>query len=344
MTLPPGAGLGAAKARALKLAQPLSSHLELTYQCNWRCVFCYNPRRHDERRLDGAEWETVLDDLRALGGLFVTLTGGEPTTHPDFLRVLAAARRRAFAVTLFTNGSLLTRELVSELSRLGPLSVELSLHGATPDVHDAATGKPGSLDALLAGIELLRGAGLGILLKTPMTRLNEDDVERMADLADGLGIPYRIDPNLTPRDDGDRSPLGYAASTEGVDRLMRLLARRGRVPQTERQDGGANCGLGRMTVAVDPEGNVYPCLQWRSTSLGNVRQTRLRDLWAGSAAREEASEVARRANEELLARGGPVSRFPFCPALAQEADGGPLTLSRRHVEAAEAADRYRGVA
>ncbi len=344
MSLPAGAGLGAAKARALRLSQPLSAHLELTYQCNWRCVFCYNPRRHDERRLSGAEWEDVLDDLRALGGLFVTLTGGEPTTHPELLQVLAAARRRAFAVTLFTNGSLLTKELVAELARVGPLNVELSLHGATPAVHDAATGKPGSLDALLAGIELLKAAGLGILLKTPLTRMNENEVERMADLADGLDIPYRVDPKLTPKDDGDRSPLAYAASPEGVDRLMRLLARRGRVPHTERAEGGANCGLGRMTLAVDPEGNVYPCLQWRSTSLGNVRETRLRDLWAGSAARQEAAEIASRANEELLAIGGPVSRFPFCPALALEADGGPLAVSRRHVEAAEAADRHRGAA
>jgi sulfatase maturation enzyme AslB (radical SAM superfamily) len=72
--------------RALRQAQPLSALLELTYACNWRCVFCYNPRHHDRRRLDGDEWRAVIDDLRELGTLNVTLTGGEPLTHPQAFR------------------------------------------------------------------------------------------------------------------------------------------------------------------------------------------------------------------------------------------------------------------
>ena len=35
------------KRRAVQLAQPLTAYLELTYRCNWRCVFCYNPRHGD---------------------------------------------------------------------------------------------------------------------------------------------------------------------------------------------------------------------------------------------------------------------------------------------------------
>ena len=75
--------------RALRRAQPLSALLELTYACNWRCVFCYNPRHHDKRRLDGDEWRVVIDDLRELGTLNVTLTGGEPLTHPQAFEVMA---------------------------------------------------------------------------------------------------------------------------------------------------------------------------------------------------------------------------------------------------------------
>jgi len=41
------------KLRALQLAQPLTVQLELTYACNWRCVFCYNPRHFDRARLSG---------------------------------------------------------------------------------------------------------------------------------------------------------------------------------------------------------------------------------------------------------------------------------------------------
>ena len=64
--LPSAAGLRNVKARAMKAAQPLTVHLELTYKCNWRCVFCYNPRHSDIKPLDLAGWMDVLDGLREL--------------------------------------------------------------------------------------------------------------------------------------------------------------------------------------------------------------------------------------------------------------------------------------
>ena len=67
-----GDGWFQGKQLALARAQPLGAYLELTYRCNWRCVFCYNPRHFDRRGLDLGEWSEVLDDLRELGTLSVT--------------------------------------------------------------------------------------------------------------------------------------------------------------------------------------------------------------------------------------------------------------------------------
>lgn len=78
------------------------------------------------------------------------------------------------------------------------------------------------------------------------------------------------------------------------------------------------------TLAIDPEGNVFPCLQWRHGSLGNVRETPLRLLWGDSPERRAAAETGRAANDAMLARGGTLSRFPFCPALVAQLTGDPL--------------------
>jgi MoaA/NifB/PqqE/SkfB family radical SAM enzyme len=340
--VPVASGLVALKQAALRLAQPLSVHLELTYSCNWRCVFCYNPRHFDRARMGLDEWTRVLDDLRELGTLTVTLTGGEPLSHPEFLAIARAARHRGFALRVFTNGSLVDEPMADGIAALHPLSVEMSLHGASPDVHERATGRPGSFAAMFSGFERLRRRGAPLLLKTPLTNLNEHEMDGMVALAQGLGVPLRIDPMLTPRDDGDRGPLAFSASPSAVQRLMARLAAIGRVPSARRVEGGTNCGLGRVTLAVDPEGNVYPCVQWRHTSLGNVRTTRLRELWRSSPERREAAAVATRANEVLLEMGGPVSRFPFCPALAMQRTGEatrPDAVVLEHAEAAEEARR-----
>ncbi len=128
------------KQIAFERAQPLSASLELTYRCNWRCVFCYNPRHHDLRGLSTARWLSLLDELRALGTLYVALTGGEPLSHPEFLTIARGVRERAFALRILTNGALVTEALAGEIARLLPMAVELSLHGARR--RDATTARP----------------------------------------------------------------------------------------------------------------------------------------------------------------------------------------------------------
>jgi MoaA/NifB/PqqE/SkfB family radical SAM enzyme len=329
------------KQRALGLAQPLSAHLELTYRCNWRCVFCYNPRHHDQRGLTGAEWIAVLDDLRALGTLSVALTGGEALLHPEFLAIARAARDRSLAVRIFTNGTRVDDAMADALAALDPMGVELSLHGATAETHDRTTGRPGSFAALLEALTRLRRRGLPLLVKTPVTRLNEHELDAIVELADRLEVPHKLDAALTPRDDGDLGPLAYRASPAAVERMYRLVAERGHLPCVDREPGMVNCGLGRITLAVDPEGNVYPCLQWKSSSVGNVRRTPLRELWRDSLERQEAARVALAANEAMRERGGAVSSFPFCPALAFQNTCDPLRPDPFHVEQAETVARLR---
>jgi MoaA/NifB/PqqE/SkfB family radical SAM enzyme len=329
------------KQVALERAQPLAASLELTYRCNWRCVFCYNPRHHDRRGLSGPEWMGVLDGLRQLGTLYVALTGGEPLAHPEFLAIARGARERAFALRILTNGALVTDRLADDVAALRPLAVELSLHGATAGTHDGATATPGSFDAMLRGLDRLLARKVGVVLKTPLTRLNEAEVDAMRGIAEGRGVPWRVDPVLTPRDDGDAGPLSYRASPEAVSRVFRDLAALGQLPHEERAIGGTNCGLGRTTIAVDPEGNVFPCLQWRRAPLGNVRETPLASMWAGSEERLFAASVARSANDALVAAGGALASFPFCPALALQRTGDALRSDESHQEQAEAAERIR---
>jgi MoaA/NifB/PqqE/SkfB family radical SAM enzyme len=123
--------------------------------------------------------------------------------------------------------------------------------------------------------------------------------------------------------------------------MFRDLKALGQLPQEERAAGGTNCGLGRTTIAVDPEGNVFPCLQWRRAPLGNVRETPLRAMWAGSEERLAAAAVARAANDRMVEAGPALASFPFCPALALQRTGDPLRPDASHLEQAEAAERVR---
>ncbi len=336
-------GLGDLRDAAMRLHAPLTAHLDLTYRCGWRCLFCSNPRHHDTAPLSAGEWSRVLGELRRLGVLFVTFSGGDPLDYPGFFEVAEAARARALALRIFTNGSRIDAGVADRLATLRPVGVELSLHGSTAATHDRSTRIAGSFDQLWRAVALLRARRIRTILKMVLTRLNEAELEDAVALAEAEGVQLRVDPTVAAGDGGDERPLQYQASAKGVARLLARLAAAGHLPTVrQRAEGGVNCGLGRMTLAIDPEGNVYPCALWRSDKLGNVRERRLDEMWSASPVRREAADTALTANERLRSAGGALARYPFCPAVAARGGSGdPLTPSPEFVAQALAADALR---
>jgi hypothetical protein len=52
---------------------------------------------------------------------------------------------------------------------------------------------------------------------------------------------------------------------------------------------------------------------------------RLAAMWHSSPERLEVARVAIDANSVMMAAGGPIAEFPFCPAIALQRGGDPLT-------------------
>lgn len=312
----------------------ISVLVELTYRCNLDCAFCYNDLGRQGRPLSTERWLRLFEELAELQVLNLVLSGGEPLAHPDFLRLGGEARRLGFVVRVKSNGHALRGELARRVrDEVDPFVIEVSLHGACAATHDRQTRVPGSFDRLLANLAELRALGLRVKINATLTRWNEDEVEAMDALAGSLGLPLTFDPEVTPRDDGDRGPLALAASREGVRRLFELQRRHatdGGAPLEVAQQGelvtpppggGKHCGAGSSGLTVDPFGNVYPCVQWRRPA-GNLHDSTVREIWEGSSALREVRELAVVVSERLsaspqLALGG------FCPGTAESVTGDP---------------------
>jgi sulfatase maturation enzyme AslB (radical SAM superfamily) len=88
-------------------------------------------------------------------------------------------------------------------------------------------------------------------------------------------------------------------------------------------DGGGaekHCGAGASTIAVDPYGTVYPCVQWRR-AVGNLHERSIREIWSAS------SELAAIRDENVAVHSmvrslGPEGQLMgFCPGSAAAATG-----------------------
>lgn len=310
-----------------------SALVELTYRCNLDCFFCYNDLGLSGKPMRLPDYERLFDDLASLSCLHLTLTGGEPLSHPEFFAIAAKARDLGFATRIKSNGHAIRGKSARRLKEeIDPFVVEVSLHGARPETHDRQTRVPGSFRRLMANLEEMKAIGLRFRINSTLTRWNESEVEEMFSLAERLEAPLTVDPEVTPRDDGDRTPLEIAASPDGLRRLHQERARRdsGVLRQGDSDvvsvDSAKHCGAGSSGIAVDPFGNVYPCVQWRR-AVGNLHERSVREIWAGNGKLEEI----RRLNGEVKSRVeamGTLGRFlNFCPGIAESATGSPLEVS-----------------
>lgn len=281
---------------ALKAEQrrvPLNVHFELTYRCNEQCIHCFcvvPPGQEAEakkRELTYDEITPVLDDLAEMGGLHLTLSGGEVLVRPDFFDIAAYARERGFVLRIFTNGIGLTEERVKRIAALEPLTVEVSIFSADPDVHDRITRVPGSFDRLIRSVHRLKAHGLRVSLKTVVMKPNIAGLLKLRQLGKDLDVfTHTFSCEVSPRINGDiHQPSRYQLDEEELFEYLsssawkKALQPISQGPPEEVAKQKQACAPAINGCCVDPYGTVFPCIPFR-IPMGNVREKRFRDLWS----------------------------------------------------------------
>lgn len=201
--------------------RPLRAMLEVSDRCNEVCVHCYQVQGQ-KGEMSTEQIKALMDELAEMGILLLTISGGEATLRHDFIELLEHARKRSFAVRLYTNGLTMTRELALEMKRLALQSIEISLYSHRAEVHDFVTGVPGSFERTVAGIRYLRELGVSVHVKTPVMRVNQDELHAYVEFVSALGASHGFDPGaLTAREGGDLAPTTLSRSEETHARLLR---------------------------------------------------------------------------------------------------------------------------
>jgi radical SAM protein with 4Fe4S-binding SPASM domain len=291
------AAISAAQQRAFETLVPLNTTLELTTDCNIRCLHCYNFDRDEPRHAPGGscgsgaaraplsleEILALVGALRDAGCLFLSLTGGEVLSYPHLFAVMDRAQELSLAVQLLTNGTLLRPGVAARLAGYrNLLGVSVSVYGATPEVHDGITQVRGSWRRTWHGIERIRALGIIVRVKFILMRQNAHEVAAMRAAAEAGGYPYMIDMTITSRHDGSRGSLATRVEDDQLVQLHRgplrdMLGDRPRAPKPE--IGACNCARGNCAVLSN--GDVTPCISvpWVA---GNVRDQPFGEIWQSS--------------------------------------------------------------
>ena len=316
-------------ARNFNQARPMHAQWEITFKCNHLCDFCYNSPT-GQKELTTDEILEGIDKIADFGLLYLTLTGGEPMVRSDFWTICKKAREREFAIRIYTNGFLIDEQRAAKLKEFDPFEIEISIHGARPETHDKLTGIPGSLNRVVAALENLHKQGIKTNLKCPITQWNQDELWDIRAIGDRFDMAVIFDPVITPRDDGDRSPLHLQASRQFLIRYFSDEYRKLRYgkPVQKRDDEkiAANCGTGRTGFTIDPYGNIFPCVQWRR-KIANIKEVRsLAEIWHNSDVLHEVRRIAEEIPKTTLKRSEAGAFCTFCPGVAELQTGSPFQM------------------
>ena len=300
-----------------RFVAPLMIVWNITQACNLRCKHCYQsagtrPAR-DELTLE--EKLAAVDQMAANGVPFLAIAGGEPLMCDDLWPVLERARQHGIHVTIATNGTLLTKENAVRLIEAGVKYVEVRVDSTDTKEHDTLRGVPGAWERSIEGIRNSVAAGMRTGFATCFTNRNVETVDEVVELAISLGcrtfshfnfIPTGrgkqiVDADLTPEQrewlmrrlvkhlqDGRINVISTApqfgracvayAPPDGL--FATGHAGSGRGPKTmvlSRYIGG--CGAGRCYCALQPNGDITPCVYISSVKIGNLRVKPLAEIW-----------------------------------------------------------------
>lgn len=164
--------------------------VEITDHCNLRCPICYadsGPHRPGFRDL--ATVESMLDAVVANEGEpdVVQISGGEPTLHPDFFRILDAAKRRPIRhLMVNTNGLRIAREpeFAAKLAEYQPgFELYLQFDSLRDEVHKELRGAR-LRDIRLRALEHLNAHDVSTTLVVTVKRgLNDHELGEIIEFA-----------------------------------------------------------------------------------------------------------------------------------------------------------------
>jgi len=300
-----------------KLPAPFLIVWNFTNACNLRCKHCYQRAGLPlSTELTLQEKLNVIKQLDQTGVAAVAFSGGEPTIHPHFPAVLKAAADAGMYTALATNGLIFAeRSFAEKLKKLGLRYVEVSVDSADPEKHDQFRGVKGAWEKAVRGLRNAVELGFSTAMATTVTRLNIDEVDDILGLAEEIGVQRVVFFNFIPVGRGEdmknldlmpeereellkkiylenqKRRLEIYSTAPQFARVSCILSNGREIAPTHFYVKGdpiisslaeyiGGCGAGRIYAALQPNGDVTPCVFIPSIVVGNIAETPFKKIWS----------------------------------------------------------------
>ena len=286
---------------------PFSLRWELTNNCNLSCPFCYIHNHVKSEDIDFLVAKPYIDWLISNGLLFVTLTGGECTLNKDFLKIYTYFKKNGVLVKVFTNGIILSEEILKTYRQYKPYCIEISVYKRKEDDY-----------RVYNNILKLKKEHINVLVKTTVTSTTYSEFQHIRKWCLDNDIRFKYDTEIFDSYDGT-SNNEFLLSEE----ILTLLDRErftDYTPENERADGIKcfDCNGGSVSILIDSLFNLRVC--------GKIKRKFHLYGRTMEEAYKELSDFVKKYKGKTIngcnsCRAYPICRMCYAFAIPQEIDG-----------------------
>lgn len=264
--------------------------------------------------MNESDYSIILERLRSGGIINIIITGGEPTLHPFFTKIINDFIKFA-KVQLLTNGQFDEdrQAYFNTFNHPNKLPISISLDGYNQETCET-TRKKTDFELIIHNIQSLLKKGFRVGINTTVTKeMTIPKIQIMGDFFRNLRVAsWSLLPLCPPNNDPDLWN-SLRASQEVIDFIREYSDQNSDFVRTGFSSFGAHkkdenrdnkiipCGVAKESLSIGYNGDVFPCNFWNQ-KVGSLLTDSIKDIY-------DHSELL---NQIKLMREIRVSELPSC--------------------------------
>lgn len=239
--------------------------------------------------MDSDLFYDILEQCREMNLLHLTISGGEPMLHRNFIDFLRKCNEYNFSVNVLSNLTMLNDAILAEMKKNHLLGVQTSLYSMDAKIHDSITQQVGSFEKTKSGILKLLENDIPLQISCPLLKQNVNSYMDVVKWGKKHDVNVGADYVIIGQYNCDTQNLQNRLSLEDISEILKQ--RTITDPQylnkittdAERKEkmrpGDFVCSVCNSSICIAENGNVYPCAGWQGFVVGNIVESSLYNIW-----------------------------------------------------------------
>lgn len=231
----------------------------------------------------------ILEQCREMNLLHLTISGGEPMLHRNFIDFLRKCNEYNFSVNVLSNLTMLNDAILAEMKKNHLLGVQTSLYSMDAKIHDSITQQVGSFEKTKSGILKLLENDIPLQISCPLLKQNVNSYMDVVKWGKKHDVNVGADYVIIGQYNCDTQNLQNRLSLEDISEILKQ--RTITDPQylnkitadAEKKEkmrpGDFVCSVCNSSICIAENGNVYPCAGWQGFVVGNIVESSLYNIW-----------------------------------------------------------------